>query len=385
MKITHLWLDYSPNLFDRSHPLCLSHGLDSEVVCEAFIENGAAQLPGTFLVRQRSPAEMNTTSIPGRLVSRLRRPVDHARFARLTRRRTQAARPDVLHVHFGTTAAVLEERGALPDLPTVVSFYGVDISESLQVPEILRAYRSIFAKAAILHVLCDEAQRRLTRAGCPPEKIRIGNLPVSLEEIPDIGVEATGTTRFLIPARFVEKKGHRVLLTAFKRLVDGGLPVSLTCFGYGPAAWLQRFVADLGLGGSVRIVDNGQTGAFMAEYVRVLREHDVVLAPSVRSRSGDDEAGPALTLVMAQAAGKPVIVSNFPGSERSVVDGEHGVVVPAGDAGGLHDAMAGVAGDVARWERFGRAGRRLALEKFSDAAYWANLLAWYRSAAQPRS
>jgi glycosyltransferase involved in cell wall biosynthesis len=240
-------------------------------------------------------------------------------------------------------------------------------------------------KAAVLHVLCDEAKRRLVRAGCAPEKIRIANLPVSLDEIPDIGVEATGTTRFLIPARFVEKKGHRVLLTAFKRLVDDRLPVSLTCFGYGPAAWLQRSVADLGLARSVRIVDNGQTGEFMAEYVRVLREHDVVLAPSVRSRSGDDEAGPALTLVMAQAAGKPVIVSDFPGSERSVVDGEHGVVVPAGDAGALHGAMAGMVGDVARWERFGRAGRRLVLEEFSDAAYWAHLLDWYQSAAQARS
>lgn len=384
MRITHIWLDYSPNLFDRAHPLCLSHGLDSEVVCLAFIDNGAMPLPGTFFVRKRDPAESNSRSLIHRVIRRLRRPIDTARFARLIKARIQAFRPDVLHLHFGTTAAVLENLGALPDLPMVVSFYGVDVSQSLRDPNILRAYRSIFLKAGVLHVLCDEAQHRLVSAGCPPEKIRIANLPANLDNIPDIGVDPNNGTRFLIPARFVEKKGHMVLLRAFKRLLHDNPQIRLTCFGYGPGAWLERDVAELGLDQAVQIVNNQQTGNFTAEYISMLRRHDVVLAPSIRSSNGDDEGGPALTLVMAQAAGKPVIVSDFPGAERSVSDGEHGLVVPAGDVDALQQAMASMVGHVELWQKFGRAGRQRVVHEFSDAAYWASLQDWYRTIVLPQ-
>ena len=383
MKVIHLWQDYSPNLFDKAHPLCLSHGLNSEVVCQAFIDNGAMSLPATFSVRKRDPGESNSRQLIPRVIRRLRRPIDTARFARLVRARTRVFQPDVLHLHFGTTAAALENLGALPDVPMVVSFYGVDVSESLRNPQILRAYRSIFRKASVLHVLCDEAKSRLVGAGCPPEKIRIANLPVDLDNIPDIGVEpTTDGTRFLIPARFVEKKGHMVLFTAFKGLLQDNHRVRLTCFGYGPSAWLEHSVAELGLNQAVQIVNNQQTGNFTAEYIRMLRQHDVVLAPSIRSRSGDDEGGPALTLVMAQAAGKPVIVSDFPGAERSVADGEHGLVVPAGDAIELQQAMAKMVGNADLWRQFGRAGRQRVLNEFSDAAYWKNLQEWYCATAR---
>lgn len=382
MKITHLWQNYSPNLFDKSHPLCLSHDLGSEVVCQVFIDNGASPLPGTFFVCTRDPAESNSRSIATRVIHRLRRPIDTARFARLTKVRTQAFRPDVLHLHFGTTAAALENLGALPDLPLVVSFYGVDVSESLHAPNTLRSYRSIFKKASILHVLCNEAQDRLIDAGCPPEKIRIANLPANLDNIPDIGVEPTDCTRFLIPARFVEKKGHEILLTAFKRLLQDGDPVRLTCFGYGPSAWLERSVKELGLDESVQIINNRQTSNFTDEYIRVLRQHDVVLAPSIRSSTGDDEGGPALTLVMAQAAGKPVIVSDFPGAERSVANGEHGLVVPTGDVVALQQAMSKMVGNLSLWQRLGRAGRQRVVQEFSDAAYWDSLQVWYRASAR---
>lgn len=385
MKIAHLWQDYSPNLFDKAHPLCISHGLDSEVVCQAFIDNGAVPLPNTFFVRKRDPGESNSRALHIRVIRRLRRPIDALLFARLVRSRTQAFKPQVIHLHFGTTAAVLENLGALPNLPIVVSFYGADISQSLLDSETLRAYRTIFRKASLLHVLCDEAHRRLVDAGCPVEKVRVANLPANLDNIPDIGIEPNRGTRFLIPARFVEKKGHVVLLAAFQSLLMHEPSARLTCFGYGPTEWLERAVSELGLRQCVQVVNNQQTGNFTAEYVKVLRQHDVVLAPSIRSSTGDDEGGPALTLVMAQAAGKPVIVSNFPGAERSVADGVHGLVVPEGNSGALHQAMAKLVGNADLRQKLGRAGRQRVVHEFSDAAYWASLEEWYQIASNTKS
>ena len=108
MQIIHIWQDYSPNLFDRSHPLCLSRGVKSEILCQAFIENGAAALPATQWLRRRTPEESNSQSFSARLLRRIRRPFDSARFAKMvTQRLAQAPTDAVVHVHFGTTAALL--------------------------------------------------------------------------------------------------------------------------------------------------------------------------------------------------------------------------------------------------------------------------------------
>jgi len=296
----------------------------------------------------------------------------------VSERISSQGKPDIAHCHFGTTAAVLAQHGALPRIPFMVSFYGVDISQSLNDAAVMNAYREVINKAFLMHVLCDEAEQRLLALGCPQKKIRIANLPIDLSAIPDIGVESVGTTRFLIPARFVEKKGHLVLLKAYRRLVDASYPVALTCFGYGPMEWLLHAIDDLALKDHVTVIDNRQTGDFMTEYVNQLRKHDVVLAPSVRAANGDDEGGPALTLVMAQAAGKPVIASDFPGAERSVRDGCEGRVIASGYADALYEVMASLVSAEAEWRRFGDAGRLNVCRDFSEVVYWTELKKWYR-------
>lgn len=376
MKIIHLWQDYSPSLFDRSHPLCMSHGADSEVVCQAYIKNGAVPLPNTYWVRMRSPDEAYSRHLLSRLVRFVRRKLDSNRFSTLAKKRMSMVKPDVVHIHFGTTAAVLAQHRALPSVPFLVSFYGADISQALHNKAFDIPYRIVLENASVLHVLCEEAKARLVSLGASPDKIRIGNLPIDLTSIPFIGIEPVGITRFLIPARFVEKKGHLVLLQAFRSLVDAGLPVTLTCFGYGPLQWLVRAIHAHKLDSLVRVVDNCQSGDFIAEYITQLRAHDVVLAPSVRAADGDDEGGPALTLVMAQAAGKPVIASDFPGCERSVTDGVEGRVVPSGDSKALFEAMLSLVGAVSEWRRFGDAGRIRVSQDFSDDAYWSQLKRW---------
>jgi colanic acid/amylovoran biosynthesis glycosyltransferase len=379
MKVVHLWQDYSPNLFDRSHPLCLQNSVSSEVVCQNFIDNGAGQLPNTFAVRYRTPEETNSTHLYYRITRLIRREYDARRFANLVHKRLSAETVDFVHIHFGTTAAILADLNALPKCPFVVSFYGVDISQVLFQKSSVRAYKRVIEKADLLHVLCNEAKLRLLNLGCPPHKIHVQNLPINLLSIPNIGNNPAGQTRFLIPARFVEKKGHLILFDAFRRLVDSEFPVTLTCFGYGPSDWLLNALSELNLSDFVTVINNHQSSDFMSEYLHYLRVHDIVLAPSIRASNGDDEGGPALSIVMAQAAGKPVITSDFPGAERSVTDGREGLVVPSGDSDSLYEAMASLVGAESAWRIFGEAGRQRVRRDFSDDTYWKALQTWYLS------
>ena len=130
------------------------------------------------------------------------------------------------------------------------------------------------------------------------------------------------------------------------------------------------------------MVDNTSEGPFDAAYLRRLREHDAVLAPSVRSARGDDEGGPALTAVLAQVAGKPVIVSDFPGHERSVNDGVEGLIVPQGDVAALAAAMADLSSNRERARAMGKLGRARAVRAFAERTYRDALIGWYRTLAE---
>src|SRR5439155_20199831 len=140
----------------------------------------------------------------------------------------------------------------------------------------------------------------------------------------------------LVAARFVEKKGHSYLFEAFDRLVRDGLDASLTMVGYGPdKEQIAMNVRRRGLSERVAIIDTQLAPNFVDIFRRALETHDIFVLPSTTSAAGDDEGGPALTMVCAQAAGLPVISTPFAGAERSVLEGVTGLFCRQDDAASL--------------------------------------------------
>ena len=376
MRVLHLWDNYAPGLFDRSFEICQAEGYDTRLLCMNYIGRGKPRPAELRSVRDLT-SESDSASFRSRIVRRLRTTFDERRFRELALRETAAFDPDVLHVHYGTTAAILISELERRSTPFVVSFYGFDISQGLNTPSIRSAYERIFRANPLTHVLCDEARNRVISLGLDPSRIVDANLALPVELYPNIGIETDGPFRWLIPARFVEKKGHEIALRAFKAHLYHHPDDQLTCWGYGDPTWLQELVSALDLNERVAVIHNGTEGEFNQAFVSRLREHDAVLAPSIRSARGDDEGGPALTAVLAQMAGKPVIVSDFPGHERSVSDGVEGFVVRQGDSQALADAMSRLASDRTRAAVMGQAGRERTLGDFDERAYRDALLDWY--------
>ena len=83
----------------------------------------------------------------------------------------------------------------------------------------------------------------------------------------------------------------------------------------------------------------------------VLRALDVLVNASVAEPFG-------LTLVEAQACGTPVVAMQSGGAPETVIDGETGFVVPAGDEAALAHAIDTLIGDDERRATMGRAARR---------------------------
>ena len=170
------------------------------------------------------------------------------------------------------------------------------------------------------------------------------------------GEEATpyagSEPRLLCVGRLIPVKGHVVLLRALAQ-ARGRVPgLALDIAGHGPLEpALRAYARELGLAGAVRFL------GFVAPVQDAIEDVAVVVVPSLGEGFG-------MVALEAMERGRAVIASDVGGLSEIVVDRETGLVVPAGDADALAEAMVSLAGEVERAREMGRLGRARALESF---------------------
>jgi len=253
---------------------------------------------------------------------------------RLSRRGRR--RYDAIHCHFGTNgrlAAILRELGAI-DGPLATTFHGVDVSAVLRSDP--RHYRHLFRRGELFLPISERWRQGLAEAGCPPARIAVHRMGVDLERFPfRSGARLAGPLRLLGIGRLVEKKGFDDALTAVAGLLARGIDAHYDIVGDGPLRRaLTDRVAELGIGRHVTF-----HGWLEQDSVRrLMTAGDVLLAPSVTDRSGDQEGIP-VTLMEAMAIGLPVVSTWHSGIPELVQDGESGILVPERAPLALEEAL----------------------------------------------
>jgi glycosyltransferase involved in cell wall biosynthesis len=165
-------------------------------------------------------------------------------------------------------------------------------------------------------------------------------------------------------------KGHRVLVEAASRLAPEPLALRFAVVGRGSQeAPLREMLHRAGLQG--RFVLAG----FMDDLGEVLAALDVGLYIPLESD------GMSRVVWEYLAAGRPLIASRVGAVAEALVDGEHALLVPGGDAGALADALRRLARDADLRPRLGEAGRRLVAARYSGARVAAALEERYRRLA----
>jgi glycosyltransferase involved in cell wall biosynthesis len=379
--VAQAWLDYQPNTFIEPHPYLNSNEQTKSVnMVYNLWENGEPIDELTDYFRKKPLDGMMARNFFNRAVRRIRRNYDWKRFNRHCVKILRREKASVIHLHFGTTACELLPAIRASGLPSVASFYGYDVSAALRSPKTREKYREMFQVVDCFVVLCEEAKRRLVELGCSEKKIRVWNMPAGVEKYPfRPRTKSNKTLRLLMGARFAESKGHIYLFKAMKTLIDEGLDLSLTMVGYGDTLPLiKKQISKLGLKDRIRIIDTEARSGFSTLLRSLTEEHDIFVQPSITSKNGTDEGGPALTMVCAQAAGMPVICTRFPGSEISIIDGKTGLFCTERDSKSLAEAIRSLAGSSNSWEEMGATGSRLVREEFSEKIQMNKLLAIYR-------
>jgi glycosyltransferase involved in cell wall biosynthesis len=195
-------------------------------------------------------------------------------------------------------------------------------------------------------------------------------------EIVHYGIAANGAAgpyvgsepRLLCIGRLIPIKGHLVLLRALAQARSQVPDVSLDVAGRGPLApALKAYVRELGLADAVRFL------GFVAPVEAAIEDAAIVVVPSLGEGFG-------MVALEAMERARPVIASAVGGLPEIVADGETGLVVPAGEAEPLAEAIVALASDLPRAAEMGLAGRARALEVFTPERCVERVEGLYRRA-----
>jgi glycosyltransferase involved in cell wall biosynthesis len=135
---------------------------------------------------------------------------------------------------------------------------------------------------------------------------------------------------------------------------------------------LKAYAKELGLSGAVRFL------GYVSPIQAAIEGAAAVVVPSLGEGFG-------MVALEAMERARPVIASDVGGLPEIVADGETGFVVPAGDAEALADAMVALASDLPRAAAMGEAGRRRALESFTQERSTQGIEALYLRALETSS
>jgi colanic acid/amylovoran biosynthesis glycosyltransferase len=176
-----------------------------------------------------------------------------------------------------------------------------------------------------------------------------------------------------------EVKGQTYLIEACRLLRDKGIEFMCTFVGEGPDRdSLAAQAASANLDGDV--VFFGQKTR--QEVIALLREADVLAAPSVPSRDNRREGIPVV-LMEAMGSGVAVVASHLSGIPELVENEKTGLLVSPGDPGALADALERLYRDPALRDRLGRNGREKVLREFDLDANAAALIQCLGMRGQP--
>jgi glycosyltransferase involved in cell wall biosynthesis len=289
-------------------------------------------------------------------------------------------KPDVLHINLPSTYAASFSAGAL-----AAALAGCPTVTTEHLSMIGRSRRRAVLKNAFTRYVCrviavSEATRRCLESehGVAPAKIIVVLNGVDLKNIgllareearARLGIERDAAVVGCV-GDLIARKGHAHLIDAMAEVRHRfGEGVQLAVVGGGEERRdLEGRIGRLGLSGVVKLLGPIEGAATL------LRAFDVFAMPSLM------EAMP-FALIEAMAAGLPAVATSVWGIPEVVIDGETGLIVPAGESHELAAAILRLLEDEGLRRRMGARAEEEARAKFSAESMAAKTVDVYRSLA----
>ena len=300
--------------------------------------------------------------------------VDAADVRRLVRALGAA---DVVHVHRGKEHWLAAVANRLTSTPRPI----VRTRHIVQAVRSHAANRWLYRKATALVVAVTDAIRRQYVAAdlVPPERVVTipGGADAALyrpEAVDPVIREklggAPGRPLIGVVSGLRIMKGHAVVVEAIRQLVERGLDTRVAFVGRGTQEpVIREAVARAGL------ADRVSLAGFVDALPETMRALDVALYPALESE------GMSRVVFEYLASGCPLIAARVGVVPEILRDGEHALLVPAGDAPALAGAIARLIADPSLGTTLGASGRRLVEARYSGDRVAAALEGHYERLA----
>ena len=268
---------------------------------------------------------------------------------------------DIIHCHFGYNGLVsvmLRDIGAIQG-KVITTFHGIDVTNYVK-KKGEQAYDLLFQLGNIFLPVSELWKRRLIELGCNGDIVvhRMGidcnKFCFRARKLRDKGV-----VKIVTIARLTEKKGVEYAIRAVAKLAKSKPLLNYTIVGDGSLKeGLQQLILQLGVDNIVTLVGwkNQQ------EVIEIIKNSDIMLAPSVTSRNGDREGIPVV-LMETMAMGLPIISTVHSGIPELIENGVSGFLVPERDVDALAEKLNYLVENPDFWRNMGAAGRAF-VEKY---------------------
>ncbi|HTU91890.1 MAG TPA: glycosyltransferase [Gemmataceae bacterium] len=301
------------------------------------------------------------------------------RLARLLRRE----RVEMLHAHqytpffYALTARWLGKR-----IPVLFTEHGRHFPDYPRRKRIIANRLLLSRRDRVAAVGESVRQAVIANEGIPAERVGViynGIDPNSFGKAPqdrdgvrrEIGV---GTDDLVViqVARLDYLKDHLTAIRAVERVAVQRPEVRLVLVGEGPEREkIEAEVRQRQLSPHVRFL------GLRGDVVRLIPAADLFLLTSISE-------GIPLTVIEAMAAGLAVVSTRVGGVGEIVVDGQTGLLAPAGDDSTLAEHILSLSADVARRQRMGQVGRQRAHAMFSEEKMHASYCGLYEEVLRGR-
>lgn len=259
---------------------------------------------------------------------------------------------DIIHAHFaaGQTEIALKIARSF-GIPFVFTAHAYDIFINPDAGALREKFEaaskaitiSDFNKDYLLKMLGEDLR----------EKIEVVRCGVRLEDFRFVERKPGDKVRILLVGRFVEKKGIRYAIEAFKEVAGEIQNAELRIIGDGELKnEIVGLMNALNLQERIALLGPMPQSAVLKE----MEAADIFLLPSVTAANGDREGVP-VSIMEASATGLPVVSSLHTGIPEVVIDGKTGFLAPEKDTDLLARRLKELILDPNLRSRMGKEGR----------------------------
>ena len=270
--------------------------------------------------------------------------------------------PDIIHIHYGSDAAIYLPTIKKSNIPSLVSFYGYDCTGFpkyyLGLGKILLKNR-VFLNASMITAMSRDMKKDIINLGCVSDKILVHyhgiitksfNLERDYQSDPQVSL--------LIISSFSAQKGHIFLLKAFQNAFNKNKNLHLTIVGNGiEKKSIEKFINDKSI---QNVVLKESVKYSSAEHLDYLSKADIFIHPSITDPFGNKEGIPG-SIVEAMSTGIPVISTFHAGIPEIVDHLKTGYLVKENDIEKLSEAILTLANQPELRETLGKNAKKYAL------------------------